>query len=244
MGHRSALFATCSFCSGVSTIPPKSLLGTPPTSCDTVCLRGRSRRRFRVAVSFWSAPLTMVTKETGLWVLLVDPIPKSECRSIPGLLKGSPMDYPTLPIGFQTGHPLEGPGRYGPFFGTSFHVVQGAQLILRQPSLRCVGTPQPGQSCAWQVLRGKVLFSFNNRLKQTSKHTNKQKNTHAHPHAPTGRTAGLLGELGELVRASSTSGLTSVHLATLGPWQSRVPRMTQSAGRNHEETHVHDPDKL
>ena len=22
------------------------------------------------------------------------------------------MDYPTLPIGFQTGHPLEGPGRY------------------------------------------------------------------------------------------------------------------------------------
>ena len=26
-------------------------------------------------------------------------------------LKGCPMDYPTLPIGFQTGHPLEGPGR-------------------------------------------------------------------------------------------------------------------------------------
>ena len=26
------------------------------------------------------------------------------------LLSGCPMDHPTLPIGFQTGHPLEGPG--------------------------------------------------------------------------------------------------------------------------------------
>ena len=29
---------------------------------------------------------------------------------IPGRSKGCPMDFPTLPIGFQTGHPLEGPG--------------------------------------------------------------------------------------------------------------------------------------
>ena len=32
-------------------------------------------------------------------------------RSVPGPSKLCSMDYPTLPIGFQTGHPLEGPGR-------------------------------------------------------------------------------------------------------------------------------------
>ena len=31
-------------------------------------------------------------------------------RLIPGPSKECPMDYPTLPIGFQTGPPLEGPG--------------------------------------------------------------------------------------------------------------------------------------
>ena len=35
-------------------------------------------------------------------------------------LQGRPMDYPTLPIGFQTGHPLEGPGNGSLFY--DFHL--------------------------------------------------------------------------------------------------------------------------
>ena len=36
--------------------------------------------------------------------------PDMRCDEIPGPSKGCPMDYSTLPIGFQTGHPLEGAG--------------------------------------------------------------------------------------------------------------------------------------
>ena len=38
------------------------------------------------------------------------------------LLSGCPMDYSTLPIGFQTGHPLEGPG-----IKQVIHLVRGKQ---------------------------------------------------------------------------------------------------------------------
>ena len=35
---------------------------------------------------------------------------RSETIHIPGVTKGCPMKYPTLPIGFQTGHPFVTPG--------------------------------------------------------------------------------------------------------------------------------------
>ena len=46
-----------------------------------------------------------------VWVLVEHPKRyRSKTADIPGPSKGCPMDYPTLPIGFQTWHPLEGPG--------------------------------------------------------------------------------------------------------------------------------------
>ena len=41
-----------------------------------------------------------------------------EAPTLPRDPLDTPMDYPTLPIGFQTGHPLEGPGIYTPYVHT------------------------------------------------------------------------------------------------------------------------------
>ena len=52
--------------------------------------------------------------------------------SIPGPSKGCQMDYPALPIGFQTGHLLEGPGMMSTFFGLQLRGGGPFVLILDQ----------------------------------------------------------------------------------------------------------------